>query len=271
MGTAGRKSSRRALMLAMVFGAISAILVLSYLRGAGQSDDSAVVTAPAVFAVRDIQERTVIKEGMLEVRQIPVDGRHELALREKSAAVGQIARQPISEGEQVLTNKIADQVRDVGFSANIPEGKRAVAVGTTEVIATGGNISPGDYVDVIGLFLVFQPKAGAERNVTVPKELDEEEASQQVMAVTILQNVQVLAVAHKTDQTLNPGGDKKASEQVNDAKAKSVTLSVTPEQAEKLFLAEETGRLRLSLRRFGDDEQRKIDPVINSLGEMVGQ
>ena len=47
-------------------------------------------------------------------------------------------------------------------------------------------------------------------------------------------------------------------------------VAETPEQAEKLFLAEEVGTLRLSLRPFGEDEQRKIAPVSNDLPSIVG-
>ena len=46
--------------------------------------------------------------------------------------------------------------------------------------------------------------------------------------------------------------------------AKTVTLSVSPEEAERLFLAEEMGKLRLALRRF--NEQGAVDLPEATLG-----
>lgn len=266
------KTSRRPLLLAAAFGVLSAVLILAYLKTAGSKNSTSVATAPAVFALRDIPERTVIKDGMVEVRQIPVDARHNLAMQDKNAVIGQITRVPIQAGEQVLSSKIADQVRDVGFSASVPEGKRAVAVGVTEVIASGGHISPGDYVDVIGLFEVYAPTdANGNPTGSGPRDTagkDQGDKPKVYTAVTLLQNIQVLAVAQNDDASLQPGSEKKSNGKPD--QAKSVTLAVTPEQAEKLTLAENIGELRLSLRPFGDTEERKVTPAVNSLSQLVG-
>jgi pilus assembly protein CpaB len=259
----GRKSgNRRALLLSVVFGAVSAVLVVVYLGSREGSGGGSAVTVPAVFAVRDIPERTTIKEGMVEVREIPIDARHNLALQDEAKAVGQITRVRIAAGEQVLSNKLAEQVKAVGFAANVPEGKRAIAVGVTEVIGTGGNIAPGDFVDVIGVFEV--------NTTTSPRDTaakDQGDKPKVFTAITILQNIQVLAVARDSEDRLESGNDSK--KQPKAADIKSVTLAVTPEQAEKLFLAEEIGRLRLSLRPFGESEERKVAPVSNSLEELL--
>jgi pilus assembly protein CpaB len=276
LSTAGRKSSRRSLMVAVVFGVLSAVLVLSYLKSArGGGENKGLVTVPVVFALRDIPERTQIKEGMLEVRQIPADAAHVLAIQEKNRAVGQITRVPIAAGEQVLSNKIADQVRDVGFSASVPEGRRAVAVAVDEVVASGGHIAPGDFVDVIAVFEVYagDPKTTGQSG---PRDFfgkDQGDKPKVFSSVTILQNIQVLAVAQKADATLPTGGDKKSGGLTGGSsrdEAKSVTLAVTPEQAERIFLAEEIGKLRLALRPFGDQEQRNIPAVYNNLTDLVG-
>jgi pilus assembly protein CpaB len=170
----------------------------------------------------------VVKEGMVEVKQVSPDARHNLALTERELVVGQVTRQSIAAGEQVLRNKIADGPQAVGFSNNIPQGKRTVAS------------SQGD-------------------------------KAKPFVSVTLLQNIQVLAVAEKSEptiQTSGKSGDKDSSEA---SEAKSVTLALTPEQAEKIFLVEEIGVLRLALRPFGDDEQRRIAPVANDLPSIVGQ
>ncbi len=154
----------------------------------------------------------------------------------------------------------------------MPEGKRAVAVGVTEVIASGGHISPGDYVDVIGLFEVYAPTdANGNPTGSGPRDTagkDQGDKPKVYTAVTLLQNIQVLAVAQNDDASLQPGSEKKSNGKPD--QAKSVTLAVTPEQAEKLTLAENIGELRLSLRPFGDTEERKVTPAVNSLSQLVG-
>ena len=261
-----RRSNRRAFIVAALFGAVAAFLSFTYLRNA-KDDGSAksIATVPAVVAVRDIAERTVIREGMIEVKQIPPDVRHNLALAEKPLAVGQLTRMPIASGEQVLRNKLADGPQAVGFANNIPQGKRAVAVGVNEVVATGGHIGVGDFVDVIGVFEVTEAQG---KNTAASGQSDKAKG---VIAVTLLQNIQVLAVAQTAEATIQKSGSGGDIKKGKNDEAKSVTLALTPEQAEKLFLAEETGILRLSLRPFGDDEQRKIAPVFNDLPSIVGQ
>lgn len=272
--TSGQKSSRVALLLSVAFGALSAILVVSYLsKVKSENGTRGVATVPAVFATRDIPERTEIKEGMVEVRNIPVDVRHSLALTDAKRAVGQITRIKIAAGEQVLSSKLADDKREAGFSAVVPEGKRAVAIAVTEVIATGGHLSPGDYVDVIGVFEVQSPtdsngnplnrptgETAAPGNSDKPKIFT---------AMTILQHVLVLAVAQQADPTIEPGGKEEKRPSRAD-EVRTVTLAVTPEQAEKLALAEQLGKLRLTLRPFGETEQRPVRPVTNTLTDLAG-
>jgi len=66
---------------------------------------------------------------------------------------------------------------------------------------------------------------------------------QQTRSETVIQNVKVLAV----DQTASTDKDKPVV-------VRAVTLEVTPEDAEKLVLAEQRGAIQLALRNPLDDE-----------------
>jgi pilus assembly protein CpaB len=258
------RSNKRAFIIAALFGLIAAVLALSFLRRAG-NDDSAASSeqVAAVVATRDIPERTVIKENMIEVKQVPVDARHNLAFDDKTLVVGQVVRVPIAAGEQVLKNKVAGGVQSVGFSSNIPQGKRGVAVGVSEIVATGALLGIGDYVDVIGIFEIHDP------NFKNPVCEGCQSSPRRYITATVLQNVQVLAVAQASDLTIQEkaGGSPKNNNVSRAKDLKSVTLAVTPEQAEQLWQAEALGELKLSLRPFGDDEQRKIAPIFNDVGQ----
>ncbi len=109
------------------------------------------------------------------------------------------------------------------------------------------------------------------------------------MAQTLMQNVEVLAVAQavvdvvevpvKADATAEAGATTGAtgatgtdgaaaegstqrvrnSESAPIPGASTITVAVTPEEAELLYLAESNGRIRLSVRPFGDDETVDVD------------
>ncbi|MFH1676845.1 MAG: Flp pilus assembly protein CpaB, partial [bacterium] len=104
------------------------------------------------------------------------------------------------------------------------EGERAVTVGITEVSGLGGNIKPGDNVDVLVTILTNEEVGVAS-------------------TFTILRDVNVMAVGQ--DIGFDESGESGASGPVS----KSVTLRVTPYESETLSLASEVGSLRLALRR----------------------
>ena len=123
---------------------------------------------------------------------------------------------------------------------------RGVSVEVSSLIGAGGNIRPGDFVDVI-LIVEVKPEGASPEN----------QGTSNQISSTILQNVKVLAV----DQEItNPNAE--ASSNPDDAKAAdetatSVTLMVTPIQGEVLAMADvcgdnHGGRLSLSLRGPGD-------------------
>jgi Flp pilus assembly protein CpaB len=89
-----------------------------------------------------------------------------------------------------------------------------------------------------------------------------------------LQNVQVLAVAQEVAEALpeetesedTTGGESQPvlPEPADpNPDATNVTLAVTPEQAQKLALAEEMGVLKLSLRPVGETEEPTVPAIVN--------
>jgi Flp pilus assembly protein CpaB len=100
---------------------------------------------------------------------------------------------------------------------------RAVSVRVDEASSVAGFALAGNYVDVI---VIMQPQTNDARPVSK----------------VILQNIRVLA----TGQQMQARNDGKAT------LANTVTLLVTPGQAEKLKLAESEGKLQLSVRNSTD-------------------
>jgi pilus assembly protein CpaB len=265
-GTAAGSTNRRLLLLALVAGIVAAILIYTALSRGSESTGSAgaASTVPAVVARQDIPARTKITSSMVEVRQLPTDTHSELAYTDLSQVVGQVTRYPIATNEEMLSTKVValESAAATGDSLSyvIPEGRRAISIQVTQVVSSGGLVLPGDYVDIIG---VFDVTFGAG---------DQETKADKYFSRIILQNIGVLAVAQTVVDTAPEAaaatgaaggtattGAASADEQMvrnteaaPEPKASTVTLSVTPQQAQLLFLAEENGVLRLAVRPYGD-------------------
>lgn len=118
--------------------------------------------------------------------------------------------------------------RDRGFlAAVLRPGTRAISIGVDVVTGAAGLIWPGDQVDLI-----------------LTQELGVADAplARRVIGETVLGDVRVIAV----DQQFARGADP--TESVAGRIARTVTLEVTAEQAERVAVASRFGRIALTVR-----------------------
>ena len=108
-----------------------------------------------------------------------------------------------------------------------------------------------------------------------PEEQPEDDLGAHPTVITILQDVLVLAVGQEFAEPLD--GDRDPATLRSDAveaqpSAVSVTLELSADQAQTLFLASREGSLGLTLRSFGDSTQFTIDPLfkLDQLGGTTG-
>ena len=117
-----------------------------------------------------------------------------------------------------------------GLAGDIPQRMRALSITVSGAASVSGMVRPNDRVDVIGTFTF--PSA---RN---PAELE-------LVTLTVLQDVTVMAAGRETAKTIGSA--------TRSGNYSTVTLSVTPREAEMLVFAEQIkGRLVLSLRNPSD-------------------
>jgi pilus assembly protein CpaB len=191
---------------------------------------------------------------MVTVKQVAADARHPKAFTGAEQLEGKVTNLPIAAGEQVLSTKFFARKEDSGLAFRVPPGKRAVSVNVSEVITSGGLIVPGYFVDVIGIFCAATTSASGD--VTTAQD----------SATIALQNIEVLAIAQSLQGVVAdarggplpglPGSAPKPDAGKQDAvaqpNARTATLAVTPEEAQRLLLAEDTGKIRLALRAVDD-------------------
>jgi len=134
------------------------------------------------------------------------------------AIVGRGLVQPVAANEPLTETKLAPKEAGAGLSPSIPPGMRALSVKVNDVIGVAGFTVPGARVDV----------------VVVVKEQNNS------MARAVVSNLQVLTAGTKYDIEQAKDGEPIPSS--------VVTLLVTPDQAERITLAQSEGQITLVLR-----------------------
>ena len=126
------------------------------------------------------------------------------------------------------------RVRDRGFLAAVLEpGTRAISISVDAATGVAGLIWPGDRVDVI---LTQDIEAGAS-------------IGERIASETILRDIRVIAV----DQDIAQGAEPSAASKSGRVPS-TVTLQVTPENADKVAVAQHLGHLSLAVRAIGDGD-----------------
>jgi pilus assembly protein CpaB len=144
---------------------------------------------------------------------------------------------PVAQNEPIMEAKLASQQSGAGLSATIPEGMRALSVSVNEVVGVAGFVIPGTMVDVLVTGTV---PGAASAGGTVTR--------------TILENVRVLAAGQKIEQ------DRDGKPQT----VPVITLLVNPEDASKLTMAANQGKLQLALRNTIDTKVVSPAPVLQA-------
>ena len=212
--------------LALAVGLLVSYTVYNRLRSfAGSSNNERGV--PVVMAADDIQVGTKLEAHDVRVVTLPQSAVPPGAFSGTSQVLGRGAILPVSKGEFILPSKLAALNAGAGLSSMIPQGMRAVSVRVNDVVSVAGFVQPGSHVDV----LATGNQGGNDRQTT-----------------TVLENVLVLAVGKSLDR--NPSADAQP--------APVITLAVSPDDAQKLALVSQEGRIQLSLRNPMDTRKGGI-------------
>jgi pilus assembly protein CpaB len=217
-----RSNNAIILVLAIGMGGIAAFLARNWIEAhsrayaAGDSVGTIVVAAEPLRFGAEVSADSVAEIPWI-AKSLP-DGAF-VAKDELLKDGRRVVLSPLGKGEPILRSKITGPGQRALLSSLLEEGKRAVTVRVDDVRGVAGFILPGDFVDIV---LIAEDAPPRRENYSE----------------ILLQYVKVLAV------------DQLASErQEQPTVAKAVTVEVTPEQAQKVLLATNIGKLSLILRR----------------------
>ena len=193
----------------------------------------------------DVPGGTVLSRADLQLKEVPRIGVEGHAVSEADA--GSVYGRKLLFGRKRMDTLFWADVEGGnptagGLSADIKKQMRAVSINCAGAASVSGMVKPNDHVDVIGTFDLSDPTK------TGPK-------AKSLVTSTILQNVLVLATGRQTAKMR--GQDPVAG-------YATVTLEVTPREAEMLAFAEQIkGRLVLTLRNRNDTHYEKELPKVD--------
>lgn len=192
-----------------------------------------------VVAAKPLGIGASIKPGDVKVSKVPIDQFPKGGFSKVEEVMDRPVVSSILLEEAVIVGRLGERGSGQGIAPIIPVGMRAVTVRVTEVVGVAGFVLPGMRVDVL---VTGRPP---ESNDTI--------------TTTVLQNIVVLSAG----QTYQPDAKGQA---IN---ASTVTVLVTPEQAELLTLAGNEGRIQLVLRNGSDHGIEKTNG--RQLAELFGR
>jgi pilus assembly protein CpaB len=220
-----RKSGTRAALFwvfALVAGLGTALLLARYLdkRGGGPT----VAISGVVVAGTDLPLAAKLKIEDLKILEWPADHLPPGCVSDPKELVGRVLISRVLAMQPILPGMLAAKNAGSGLAALIPGNMRAIAVHVDDVVGVAGFIHADDRVDVL---VTMRPTAGSGSTTKV-----------------FLQNIKVLAVGQEVDN-----GDKT---RLHATPATVATLLVSPQDAERLVLAQTEGRIMLTLRSWTD-------------------
>lgn len=255
--------NRRAILWSLVAAIIAGMAFYLYVERAvdnriGDLEDTSIV----LQAIQEIPPDTRIDSSMFIEAEFPTVHLPPRVATDPREVEGQVAVSPIMDGEPILTTKLVPP-DETSLDRRIPEGYRAVTVGIRddqEVVGVGGMLRPGHFIDILlTLFVSTKEIEDAGQGQQTPVfSLSQDAESLKAETRTIFQNVKILAVGRDTrvpTADVRRNGPR-ASEEITNM---NVTVALPPEDVQKLVLAQQVGRIMLSLRRFNDTQIAELD------------
>lgn len=237
----GQKRPLVFLGIAMIIALVTTVMVYRWLQGQrmieGDAPEVVIEGVSVAVASADIPWGTPLGEKAIRVMTYPEEGVPVGHFKDPASLNGRVVLTNLKKNEPILESKLAPvDVKTGGVSAVMDPNKRAMAVKVNEVVGLPGFVQPGDRVDVMATF--EDPRAKNKGNGGTKTEVTK----------VVLENTLVLAIDTQMERL---AGEEKPTP------VKVITLEVSLEEAERLAMAENGGKLRLALRSPLNPEVKK--------------
>jgi pilus assembly protein CpaB len=225
------------LTAALVMGLIAARLVVQMSHKKTADAQVAPQTVKVVSAAHDVAPGDALNGDAMTVSEVGADSAPANSFSDPGELGGRVALSTITKGQTIVESLLAPKGTASGLQAVIPPGMRAVTIDINEVSGVAGFVTPGSRVDLL--------------------EPIHDDQANQFVSRCLVQNVLVSAV-----------GTRPLTSVLDTSAAHSVTLIVTPKQAQLIDLAAMNGHARLVLRSANDNTREDIPPL--SMDDVLG-
>ena len=206
---------------------VSSVFYQMTARSSGPRKAEQTDMKDVVVATRPLGIGVMIKPADVKLVRVSPDGFPKGAFGKVEEVLDRPVVSNILLDEPLLEGRLAVKGSGMGLAPTIPVGMRAVTVRVNDVAGAAGFVLPGLKVDVL---VTGHPPSGDSN-----------------MTTTVLQNVLVLSA----------GQAMQADARGTPVSVTTVTLLVTPGDAETLTLANGEGRIQLVLRNSSDEGVEK--------------
>lgn len=226
-------------LMAVAIGCgLVAMLGIQQAMQGGQAKESPRIQV--LTAMVDIQPGVELTPDIVHFVEMPADSVPEDAVTSHEQYQERALKFAVMSDDVIRMSKLGNR-GEFTQSTQITPGMRVISISVNDTHTLSGLLRPGDRVD---LLVTFQARNARGVMTTKTK--------------TLLEYVEVFAT---DDHTVSDGARNQ------DAKAKIVSLLVTPEQVNYIKLAESKGQLALSWRHPEDDETVDIADIDGDLLE----
>jgi pilus assembly protein CpaB len=215
----------------LVAAVLAGGITFLFYRRLSRNQQKQHVAAQIVVAATDLPVGATLSAKDVTLLDWYSDALPTGAFTKPDAVIGHPLLFPLSAKEPVLQRDLGVEGAGIGLAGKLPDGMRATAVRSNDIVGVAGFLYPGSHVD---LLLTFTPPGGS-----MP------------VTQTVLQNVEVLTAG----QTIEPDPQGKP-QSVN-----VVTLLLSPEDSQKLQLASAQGNIQFVLRSGADQKSAQLRPT----------
>lgn len=230
--------------VAVILGLVATWVTTQYLKtrearieAEAKKRASGGTTVAVVVPQRNLPKGTVVDGSVMAARDVLADTIYsETILASDFGKVqGMRLSRPVEQGRPLRRSDLDDRAKD--FAETLPEGKRAITIDIDEINSISQMVRVGNYVDLM-LIVSDTSDAGS--------------GGQQVLSV--LQRVKIVATGQIITRAVPAGDGTPAAAQ----RYSNITFEVTPEEAARIALAQQMGRIRAVLR---SDEDKVVAPL----------
>lgn len=249
---------KRPLLFSILAGFLSTLMLQAHFKQKESELLKSVELSPVLAAAVDISAGIAINKFHLIRTKVPSRFSAAGTMRSFDDAKGYVTAVDIPKGTPILKSMLVPLGAKSGISMLIPQGMRAISISVDLANGVSGLIRPGDKVNVVTTIDVGEGQGGWKKTFSIVNDAFVIAVDQHVLGRPKLKN----------DTGRNNGLFTKLPAGLNSKGKKSVTLAVTPLQAQEITFSNHAAKLSLILLPRNEEEKNDLDvTTVDNLGE----